>query len=160
LDLRTAAKRYEEMRRFWAKEIALKLAQGFYRTQVHILRELEARGCPRRTEDVFAALPSSYGSQHSRATSGHALLRRLRQTALVTRAKRQGTYWYALSELGALVLLYLPKTNMDEDDKSAPKNQHGDEEKMPPKTNMDEDESVERKRRGRSRKRLVAALDV
>ena len=56
MDLQTAAKRYEEMRRFWAREIALKLSTGHYRSQVALLRQLAAHEEALPSEGVFTVL--------------------------------------------------------------------------------------------------------
>ena len=109
MDLQTAAKRYEEMRHFWAREIAIKLSTGHYRNQVALLRHLAAHEKDLPSDRLFTFLSQGYSNQHSRDTSGFNMLKNLRKAGMITRGQRRNhTYWYRLTELGGLVLMYIP----------------------------------------------------
>jgi hypothetical protein len=148
LDLHLAAKRYEEMRNFWAREIALTLARGYYKTQVALLRKLADHGQPMRADRARAALPTPYANEHSRETAGTGFLLNLLRSGLVTRVKMERAYWYTITELGALVLMYLPATTMGETEKNTSATTMGETEKNTSATTM----SSGRKKRGRPRK--------
>ena len=137
MDLQTAAKRYEEGRRFWAREIALKLARGYSGSLVVLLRTLQVHDRPMHTNCLLAALPSPYRNMHSRETTGSNHLRQLFKGGLVTRTRKQHSYWYTLTELGALVLAYSPELHDIREEKNIPELH----------------DIRERKKRGRSRKR-------
>lgn len=157
MDLHSAAKRYEEHRRFWAREIALTLTHGSFRNQRAILQALAVHGQPMQAKHVNAALLSSSTNTHSRETLLANVIKRLREAGLVTRSKRkERIYSYTLTELGHLVLLYLPVTADME-----PKNTAAVIENMEPKNTAAMHQEVgERKKRGRPRKTLVATQSV
>jgi hypothetical protein len=108
LDLHTAAKRYEEQRRFWAREIADVLHQKTYRSRLSLLQRLVALGEPMTALGLSDCLPSQKGTRHNLASFASGLLKDLVEVGLVTRTRSQYSYWYVPTELADLVLAYLP----------------------------------------------------
>jgi hypothetical protein len=108
LDLHSLSQRYDAQRHFWAREIALLLSKRSYRTMMRVLRQLVACGREANFRDVANFLPSQKGTQHSLETYADRVLKELTTHGLLKRTKRQQTYWYLPTELGELVLDYLP----------------------------------------------------
>jgi len=108
LDLHSAAQRYEEQRRFWAREMALLLSQKPYRSRLTLLRHLVARHEPMTAQDMADYLPSQKASKRNLASFASGLLKSLVEAGLVRRTRHQYTYWYQQTELADLVLAYLP----------------------------------------------------
>jgi hypothetical protein len=109
LDLQTAARRYEEMRRFWAREMAIKLVEGHCRRLLSLLRSMQASTVPMSTRMLAATWPSGDATAISHERSTVTALTALRRAGMVKRSPRADCiYWYALTELGELVCMYLP----------------------------------------------------
>ena len=117
MDIHTAAQRYEDGRHFWAREIALSLKLPIYKSRVTILRQLSANGTAMTARACLASMPAPKTSKKSQETALQHLLVQLTRDGVIkrTRISRQNSrsYWYTLTELGALVLTYIPKDHED-----------------------------------------------
>jgi hypothetical protein len=157
LDLQTAARRYEEMRRFWAREIALTLMQRGARSQIAALRALAANGGHARGRALFTPSNGTYANAHAWDTSATQMCRALFRSGLLTRQRHSlgehsRPFFYTLTELGRLVLNYIPDDYAAGGEKIPAEAINVEEEKIPA-------EAI-RKKRGRPRKTLVAAPGV
>jgi hypothetical protein len=148
LDLHTAVERYEQVRHFWAREITIILGRGWSGSLVALLRVLSLHDSPMSANRLLDALPSAYRTQHSRDTTGSNHLLQLFRSGLITRTRRGHTYWYVLTELGALVLMYTPEHQEIHEKKNTPEHQEIHEKKNTP----EHQEIHEKKKRGRPRK--------
>lgn len=114
MDLPTAAKRYEQGRQFWAREIAEILTKKTHRQLRHILRDLAALGQATSAVGLADHLSSPRGgTRHSQETIAQRIMKDLMEAGLLTRWRESRAYRYALTELGALVLEYLPDEPTD-----------------------------------------------
>lgn len=114
MDLQTAAKRYEEIRRFWAQEIAGLLMRRGAKSQIAALRVLAENGGLVHKSTLLVPNDATYTNVHSRDASATQLCRYLLRAGLVTRQRRSlgqfsHPFFYALTELGGLVLNCIPE---------------------------------------------------
>lgn len=108
MDLHTATTRYEEQRQFWAREIAGMLGRASFRARRLLLRMLAQAPAPMDADAMGQAIMTHNPNPDTRRTLANALLLECTKLGLVRRRRQQHAYWYTLSELGALVLEYLP----------------------------------------------------
>lgn len=84
------------------------LHQKPYRSRLSLLRRLVALGEPMTALGLSDVLPSQRATKHNLASFASGLLKDFVKAGLVTRARRQYSYWYLPTELGVLILDYLP----------------------------------------------------
>jgi len=111
LDIRQAVRHYEERRRFWAREIALILKSDVYRSKVAVLRAVSVSASQRVIDSytVCNIVPRSERlNENAHYKHIAMLLKALHDDGLVARVKRDKAFFYHMSELGTLVLEYLP----------------------------------------------------
>jgi hypothetical protein len=107
LDLHTASRRYEEGRRFWAREIAVLLARRYSSNWQILLRKLLGSDHPLLATTLSECFPVKWGSKVGHETHTVNMLRDLMRGGMVTRTGNRRAYRYAITELGELVCMYL-----------------------------------------------------
>lgn len=115
MDLRQLAERYHQQSCFWAQEMALELQGAWHENRRRLLRAIGSAPVPMSTSalvPMLRPLPQGKLKSHHTLVSRICLDFTMAHLVFVIKQGRTGRpakeYTYALTDLGRLVLRYLP----------------------------------------------------